>query len=442
MTGIGRPAAGRPALWTRWFVLLLAIDLVAYNAHFMLLTGLPTFVAGVGGSTAEAGVLAGAFTFAALGFRPLAGKFLDERGRRVVLVVGAALITLCSALYPFLSVFGLLFLLRVAHGAGYGAFTTASGTVLADLAPASRLTEAIGYLGVAGTISTALGPPLGLYLLRQDVRWLFGALVASGVLVVGLSLLVRYERKAAAAGTAALTESPAVLPAAAEDTAPEAAHEAAAAPEAPAAPAAPAKRRGRLVEPSAVWIALFSFFTCLPLDAIMMYIATYGKDRGFAHIDLFFPVHAVGMGLTYLFLGRIVDRVGPKRLFLPSLAVVLATYGMLAFARSEAVVFIASFLFGVGLGLSGAVMRDFLIRIAPRDALGAANATYMTASDLGFGLGSVAFGFLLQALGFTAFFLVSIAVTAASGVVYYGRVRAQLDRHDAKAAAEKEGPPA
>ena len=398
----------RPKLWTRWFVLLLAIDQVAYNAHFMLLTGLPTFVAGIGGTAGEAGVLAGAFTFAALAFRPLVGKFLDERGRRVVLVVGAAAITACSALYPSLPVFALLFLLRVVHGVGYGAFTTATGTVLADLAPPSRLTEAIGYLGLAGTVSTAAGPVLGLYLLGIDVRLLFGVLVGSGVLVIGLSMLMAYEKKERRAGSALR----------------------------PPAVGTPA-RKGRLFEPTALWISLVSFFSCLPLDAIMMYIATYGKERGFAHIGLFFPVHAVGMGLTYLLLGRIVERVGPKRLFLPSLAVVLLTYAMLAFAKDELTVAFAAFLFGVGLGLSGAVLRDFLIRLSPRESLGAANATYMTASDLGFGLGAVVFGYIVQLtdMDFTAFFLVSIGVVALSGVVYLFFVRPQLARHEARDAA-------
>jgi len=395
-------------LWTRWFFLLLAIDLVAYNAHFMLLTGLPTFVAGVGGTMGESGVLAGAFTFAALAFRPLACKFLDERGRRVVLVVGSAAITACSALYPYLSVFALLFLLRVVHGVGYGAFTTATGTVLADLAPEKRLTEAIGYLGIAGTVATAAGPVLGLYLLGIDVRLLFGVLVGSGVLVTGLSMLLVYEKTDRVPGAVVR----------------------------PTAPSSAAVRKGRLFEPSALWISLVSFFSCLPLDAIMMYIATYGKERGFAHIGLFFPVHAVGMGLTYLFLGRIVDRVGPKKLFLPSLAVVLLTYAMLAIARDEVTVAFASFLFGVGLGLSGAVLRDFLIRLSPRESLGAANATFMTASDLGFGLGAVVFGFILQLtdMDFTAFFLVSIGVAALSAVVYLVFVRPQLARHDAREA--------
>lgn len=412
-------------LWTRFFVLLLAIDLVAYNAHFMLLTALPTFVASNGGTTGEAGVLAGAFTFAALGFRPLAGKFLDERGRRLVLVLGAAVLTACSALYPFLTVFALLLLLRVFHGIGYGAFTTATGTVLADLAPPSRLTEAIGYLGVAGTVSTAAGPVLGLWLLGVDARLLFAVLAASGIVVAGMSLLLTYERSGAYPphAAAAASESPAVLPAGSAAPAPG------------EGAVRPARLRGRLFEPSALWIALVSFVTCLPLDAIMMYVATYGEKRGFAHIGLFFPVHAVGMGLTYLLLGRIVDRVGPKRLYLPSFALVPITYAMLAAAQDEITVAVAAFVFGIGLGLSGAVLRDLLIRLSPRSSLGAANATYMTAADLGFGAGSILFGFLLQATDFTAFFLAALATAVLSAGLYLAFVRPQLARHEAEQAA-------
>jgi MFS family permease len=190
--------------------------------------------------------------------------------------------------------------------------------------------------------------------------------------------------------------------------------------------------KGRLFEPSALWIALVSFFSFFPLDAIMMYIATYGKDRGFAHISLFFPVHAVGMILTYLFLGRIADHVGAKRLFLSSLALVLLTYVMLAAAKDEIMVAVAAFIFGIGLGLESALLRDFLIRLSPKASLGAANATYMTASDLGYGSGSVVLGFVLQGAGFTVFFLVSLVATALAVGVYLAYVRPQLARHEAQ----------
>jgi MFS family permease len=412
-------------LWTRFFVLLLVINLVVYNAHYMLLTSLPTFIAGIGGTSGAAGVLAGVFTFAALGFRPLAGKFLDERGRRVVLIAAAAVLTACSMLYPFLSAFALLLILRVIHGAGYGAFTTATGTVLADLAPDVRLTEAIGYLGIAGTFSTAAGPVLGLYFLGVNAHLLFGALAGSGLLIAGMSMLLTYERQAGAARLGSsqivpISELPALLPATASRERTE---------------AAAGGRRGRLFEPSARWVALVSFFGSFPLDAIMMYIATYGKDRNFVHISMFFPVHAVGMILTYLFLGRIVDRIGPKRVFLPSISLVLLTYVMLAAARNEITVAAAAFIFGIGIGLQSAVLRDFVIRLSPKASLGAANATFMTASDLGFGIGSVVLGFVLQGAGFTVFFLVSFVAAAVSGGVYLACLCRQLTQHEAKQAA-------
>jgi len=75
-------------LWTKSSIIVLAISLTAYLGHFMLLTSLSDFALSIGGTAADAGVVSFAFTLAALLFRPLFGKLLDAKGRRIVLIIG------------------------------------------------------------------------------------------------------------------------------------------------------------------------------------------------------------------------------------------------------------------------------------------------------------------------------------------------------------------
>jgi MFS family permease len=382
-------------IWSRFFVLLLVVDLAAYLAHYMLLTSLPAFTAHIGGTAADAGILAGSFTLAGILLRPLFGMILDARGRRIVLTLGAVVLVVTTALYPIVTLIPLLVLLRFVHGGGFSAYTTAAGTVLADIVPKTRLAEGIGYVGIAGTVATALGPVIGNYLAVRDFNLLFVILVALGLACLAGAFWMDYERK----GIGGSVEPPL------------------------------APRKGRFFEKSALWVSLVAFFVCFPLDAVMIYMQTYGASRGFENIGLFFPVHAVGMVLTYLFLGRMVDRVGPGRIFVPSLLLVVASFVLLAVARGEWVVGVAAFLFGVGLGLIGAILRAMVIRLSPPDSLGAANATYMTASDLGFGLGAVSLGALVQTSGFTAFYLVSAGFGVLALGLYLIALRPQLARH-------------
>ena len=382
-------------IWSRFFLLLLVVDLAAYLAHYMLLTSLPAFTEYIGGTAADAGILAGSFTLAGILLRPLFGMILDARGRRIVLTLGAVVLVVTTALYPLVTLIPLLVLLRFVHGGGFSAYTTAAGTILADIVPKTRLAEGIGYVGIAGTVATALGPVIGNYLAGRDFGLLFAGLVVLGVICLAGALWMDYERKGLGR----------------------------------AADSASAPRKGRFFERSALWVSLVSFFVCFPLDAVMIYMQTFGADRGFTNIGLFFPVHAVGMVLTYLFLGRMVDRVGPGRVFVPSLLLVMASFVLLAFAGSEWIVAIAAFLFGVGLGLIGAILRAMLIRLSPPESLGAANATYMTASDLGFGIGAVTLGVLVQSASFTAFYLVSASFGILALGVYLIALRPQLARH-------------
>lgn len=54
-------------------------------------------------------------------------------------------------------------LVRLMHGIAYhGLSSTATGTIVANIIPASRRGEGIGYYMLSSTLATAIGPFLGL----------------------------------------------------------------------------------------------------------------------------------------------------------------------------------------------------------------------------------------------------------------------------------------
>ena len=85
--------------------------------------------------------------------------------------------------------------LRFLQGVGFSGSSTSASAMSADLIPASRRAEGIGYYSLANTVGMAIGPDLGLRALQQlGPIWLFGASIATGALAFGLGLFVRYER--------------------------------------------------------------------------------------------------------------------------------------------------------------------------------------------------------------------------------------------------------
>lgn len=156
------PAPPRDRLFTRSFVLLVIAELAYFTADGVAIYALPIFVTGpVGSGSAGAGLAFGAFAVSALLLRPLAGRLCDTRGRRPLLIWGALLCALGLTLTAHAGGLAAVVALRLLLGVAEAAFFVAAFAALADLAPPSRLGEALSYNSLGLYLGLALGPPLG-----------------------------------------------------------------------------------------------------------------------------------------------------------------------------------------------------------------------------------------------------------------------------------------
>lgn len=89
---------------------------------------------------------------------------LDVYGRKIVFMLGLLVFLLSVLAYNWAPTVLALLLIRFIHGFGWGAANTAGGTIAADIIPKPRLGEGMGYYGLAGTLSMAAAPALGLYI--------------------------------------------------------------------------------------------------------------------------------------------------------------------------------------------------------------------------------------------------------------------------------------
>jgi len=159
------PLAGhatREPLLTPAFVKLALADLAYFTAAGVAIFALPPYVTGpLGSDKAGAGLAFGAFAVTALLLRPFAGRLSDRRGRRPLLVGGALLGAAVMALTASADTLLLVVALRLALGVAEAAFFVASFAAVADLAPPSRIGEALSYNSLGLYLGLTLGPPLG-----------------------------------------------------------------------------------------------------------------------------------------------------------------------------------------------------------------------------------------------------------------------------------------
>ena len=161
MTGQKAPAYPTERLVTAAFVRLGLADLAYFTAAGVAVYALPFYVTGPLGSDASgAGLAFGAFAVTALVLRPFAGRLSDTVGRRPLLLGGALLCAAAMLTTAVVQSLALVVVLRLVLGVAEAAFFVASFAAIADLAPASRLGEALSYGSLGLYLGLALGPPL------------------------------------------------------------------------------------------------------------------------------------------------------------------------------------------------------------------------------------------------------------------------------------------
>ncbi len=379
-------AAVPRALWTSQFVLLLVSAVFMYVMTFMLTPTLPLFVQDIHAGTVSAGgAIVATYTIGSLLPRLVWGGLADAWGRQRVYLLGVVIMAVISPFFPLAAVLPAIIGLRFLQGIGFSASSTAASTIAADLVPAVRRGEGIGYYALANTFGMALGPDLGL-VLHQHFRagWLFTASTLSGVTALVIGLWITYETKRRRTTPVAALPVPAAPPAAWRLTRP--------------------RLRDRLVEKSVLPVCLVFLFIVLPYGAIMAYVAAYGLHQGVPDIGLYFTVFALALLVVRLGVGRLTDRFGMTVVFLPGTTAMLAGLLVLGWADDLGIFLVSAVLFGLGYGVTLPLLQAAAYTIAPDNRRGVASATFFATADIAYGLGAVLLGLAIDGLGYPAAF--------------------------------------
>lgn len=148
-------------------LVLFAAGLLFWSSLSVLLPTLPLYIEDVGGTTQQIGLVMGSFAVGLLLFRPPLGRMADRHSRKLVVLIGMAVVALAPLGYLFIKSIPLLALLRVFHGISIAAYTTGNSALIVDLAPVEKRGEIIGYMSLANPIGVAIGPAIGGFLQQQ-----------------------------------------------------------------------------------------------------------------------------------------------------------------------------------------------------------------------------------------------------------------------------------
>ncbi|MDY6936154.1 MAG: MFS transporter [Cyanobacteriota bacterium] len=145
----------------RSLLVLFVSGLIFWMSMASTLPTLPLYIQSVGGTQQQIGLIMGAFAIGLLASRRMLGTLADRRSRKLVLLVGTAVCTIAPLGYLSIDSIPILLVVRAFHGISVAAFTNAYSALVADISPAERRGEIIGYMSLVTPIGVATGPILG-----------------------------------------------------------------------------------------------------------------------------------------------------------------------------------------------------------------------------------------------------------------------------------------
>ncbi|MDQ0877864.1 MFS family permease [Paenibacillus sp. V4I3] len=364
-------------LWTKPFFLMTIGMLFLFTSFYLLVPTLPLFIKQLGGSESQIGLAVGMFTLSAVIFRPIVGGLLDRYGRRPFIVSGLLFFALSMYLYGWVGGIVVLMALRVLHGASWAFSTTAVGTAITDIIPPSRRGEGMGWFGMAMTVAMAIGPLLGIWVLRNysfNGLFLFGTILSAAAMLLAFMTKTPFQPKAAA---------------------------------------------GRIdfIEKSVLSIMAVIFFMAVAYGGIITFLPLFAESVK-VNPGTFFLVYAATLTVIRPITGKLSDRYGEVFVVVPALAVTIAALLVLSLSNGLYGMIASSVLFGIGIGSAQPALQSATLSLAHPNRAGAANASFMTAFDLGIGLGAIMLGWVSQYTGYQVLFLVAAASVAISLLIF------------------------
>lgn len=343
------------SIWTRDFLILCAANLLLYFGLQMQIPILPAYVLALGGDQVAVGTMVTAFAVAAVAMRPVSGWALDRFSRQAVIIGGIAIGALAAFAYIPASSLGMILVVRLAQGAGFGLASTGLGTLAADIIPAVRRGEGVGYFGLTTNVAMALGPGLAITLMqRSGFPAAFGA--SAAVVVASLFAIRIMPRRA------------------------------------PSRVEVAPFGFGSVLEPAALLPASVMLLLGTVVTGMITFIMLFGQEIGVANVGFVFVIYAVTMAAARPVSGRLFDRRGPVWVLLPGTLLMSAAMLALSLSRSAAGLAVGAGLYGVAYGAIQPSLHAWMINRVRPERRGAGTGTLYAAFDIGIGGGAILLG--------------------------------------------------
>lgn len=384
-------------LVTSSYCFILAANFLLYFGFWLLIPVLPFYLSEVfSAGNSIIGIILSCYTVAALCIRPFSGYFLDSFARKPLYLMAYFIFMTMFAGYIIAGSLTLFIIFRIIQGVSFGMVTVGGNTVVIDIMPSSRRGEGLGYYGLSNNIAMAVGPMSGLFLHDAGMSFTTIFCCSLGSCMAGFVC-------------ASLVKTPYKPPVRREPISLD---------------------RFILLKgiPAGISLLLLS----IPYGMTTNYVAMYAKQIGInATTGFFFTFMAIGMAISRIFSGKIVDRGKITQVISAGLYLVVFSFFLLSACVyliswnnmvCTIVFFSVALLLGVGFGIMFPAYNTLFVNLAPNSQRGTATSTYLTSWDVGIGIGMLTGGYIAEVSTFDKAYLFGACLTIVSMLYFNGKV--------------------
>jgi MFS family permease len=366
-------APAREPLLTGRFVALWCYAFITFFSAFQLLPAIPFRILELGGTKAEAGWFLSVYTFASAFAAPMMGSLADHIGRRRLLITASILFIGFSVAYGLITNLKLLLLIGAIHGSIWSAILSSSSAIMSEFIPESRRTQGFAWWGLASTAAITLAPAAGLWVFH------FGWLTLSIELAV-LSMIMSVWAV--------------MLP----------------------VPEAMRPMTGSALGDAWDWrvVRTTLSLTCASIGygGITSYSAIVAVERHVEPKSIYLTTFAITIVIFRVFFSHLGDRMSPKQMLYPTLALIPFAFLTLAFAQTRWQMMASAILFGIGFGGAYPAFATFVLANTDPRRRARTFGSIVWAFDTGIGTGSFMIGAIGQRFSLATAFVLAAVVSS------------------------------
>ena len=137
-----------------------------FLSAFQLLPTAPFHILALGGSTLASGLFLGFLTYSSAFSAPLTGALADRLGTRRILIISSLALAGFSLAYAVIPGYRVMLALVLVHGVFWSGLLSASAAYMTSMLPERRRAEGIGYWGLSSIAAIAVAPPIGFWIFQ------------------------------------------------------------------------------------------------------------------------------------------------------------------------------------------------------------------------------------------------------------------------------------